>query len=143
MSERAYQWAFSELLDRLNIVIQKIIHAPNEEMKAAFKAEAQDIKHDIDLFLKEGVTVTASMIEAIMVLQIVNITIWNNEDGVRETADEKILTHPERLKLADTLLKTHRLNADRAASKAAISNMCNGRVDPKLNYVSGFINYEF
>ncbi len=143
MSERKYAWAFSELCDRLNIVIQKIINAPNDEMKIAFKVEAQDIKHDIDLFIQEGVKVDASMIEAIMVLQIVNLSIWTNEDGVREASEEKIMTHPERLKLAETLLKTHKLNSDRASAKKFISSMCNGRVDPKLNYVSGYFNYEF
>lgn len=129
--ERAYLLSFAELCDRLNIVLQKIIHSPTEEVKAIFTKEAKDIKHDIDLFIQEGVKIDSRMIEALMMLQLINREIWENESALRGDGDKS------------DLVKTHKLNSDRAFSKKRISILANGRVDEKLNYIGGLWNYNY
>ena len=128
MEQRRYQWSFAELADRLGIVIQKIIYAETEEMRLAFIQERDDIVHDLDLFLKEGVQVDGKMISNICALQLINATVWNNESAFREGGD------------GVDLKLTHSLNSDRASVKKAISERANGRVDFKLNYNKGIWN---
>lgn len=126
MSEtRLYMPSFAELVDRLNIVIQKIVFAENEEMRQAFVKEREDIVHDIDLFLKEGVAVDGQMISHICYLQLVNATIWANESGGRGDGESK------------NYELSHGLNSNRAHVKKAIQQKINGRIDHKLNYING------
>lgn len=117
--------SFAELIDRLSIVIQKIIHAETEEMKVAFVQERDDIIHDIDLFISEGVKVDGKTISDSMTLQVVNCTIWNGESAGRGDGDAK------------NYEMTHALNSNRAEVKKHISERSKGRVDFKLNYGRG------
>lgn len=125
MSERRYNWSFAELVDRLSIVVQKIVYASEEKMRLEFASERDDIVHDLNLYIKEGVVVDGQMISRICLLQLVNATIWNNESAFREGGE------------GDNLKLTHSLNSDRAMLKAAISVRANGRIDHKLNYNKG------
>ena len=122
---RRYNWSFAELCDRLTIVSQKIVYSETAEMKQSFIGEREDIIHDINLFLKEGVQVDGSVIYLICCLQLVNATIWNNESAFREGGN------------GGNLPFTHGLNSNRAEIKKAISQKANGRIDYKLNYNSG------
>lgn len=123
--ERKFMPSFSELTDRLNIVIQKIAFAENETMKAAFVEERDNIIHDINIFLSEGVKVTGEMISVICALQFINYAIWSNEAGGRGDGETK------------NYELTHGLNANRAECKKRISQLANGRIDHKLNYIKG------
>lgn len=129
--KREYVWSFAELLDRLSVITQKIIYSENEDMQAAFKQERDNIVHDIDLYLEEGVKVTGKSIEAIMTLQLVNSHIWENESAFRGDGEK-----------AD-LIKTHKLNSDRASMKRFLQESCGGRIDYKLNYGLGIWKYPF
>lgn len=134
MSERRYTWSFVELCDRLNVVIQKIGYAPNDEMATAFAQERDDIIHDLNLFLKEGVTVTGELINAICCLQFINTKIWQNEEEQRgEKQSEEPIDWEKKYK---TLLQSHHWNANRAMLKKYVQQSIGGRVDHKLNYLS-------
>ena len=128
MAERRYNWSFAELCDRISIVVQKIVYAENEEMRAAFVQERDDIIHDLNLFLNEGVKVDGQMISHICYLQLINATVWANESAFREGGN------------GDNLPLTHGLNSNRATVKQAISKKANGRIDFKLNYNKGVWN---
>ena len=120
-----YKWSFAELCDRLSIVLQKIVYAENEEMRLSFVGEREDLIHDLNLYLKEGVQVDGEMISRICYLQLVNATIWANETAGRGEGS------------AANYQFTHGLNANRATIKKSISQKANGRIDHKLNYISG------
>ncbi len=125
MEGRKYNWSFAELIDRLSIVVQKVVYAENEEMKAAFVQERDDIIHDLNLYLNEGVKVDGQMISHICYLQLINATVWANESAFREGGS------------GDNLPFTHGLNSNRASIKQAISEKVKGRIDFKLNYNKG------
>ncbi len=125
MEGRRYNWSFSELCDRISIVVQKIVYAENEEMKASFVQERDDIIHDLNLFLSEGVKVDGKMLSDLCCLQLVNATIWANESAFREGGS------------GDNLPFTHGLNSNRAEIKKSISERAKGRIDHKLNYNKG------
>lgn len=126
MAERKYQWSFAELIDRLSIVIQKVVHSEDVNMRAVFADERDDIIHDLNLYLQEGVKVDGEMISHICYLQLINATIWQNESAFRGDGD------------GANLKLTHGLNSDRATIKRHISERSKGRVDYKLNYNSGY-----
>ena len=125
MGERRYTYSFAELCDRLNIITMKIVFSENEEMRKAFVEERDNIVHDIDLFIKEGVVIDGKMIAGICALQLVNTTIWNNESAGRGDGTEK------------NYELSHGLNSNRAEVKKLISQRANGKVDYKLNYGLG------
>lgn len=128
MEGRRYTLSFAELCDRLSIVVQKVVYAETEEMRDAFAQERDDIIHDLNLFLNEGVEVDGQMISHLCYLQLINATIWNNESALRGDGD------------GSNLKFTHGLNSNRASVKKAISEKANGRIDPKLNYGLGIWN---
>lgn len=125
---RRYNYSFAELVDRINIVQMKQIFT--KEGKEKFQEEITDILHDIQLFLDEGVVITADIIRAIVVLTQSNLEIWKNEDGVRELNDNR-----EVEEIAKTLLYTHSLNSTRSGAKTRIQYLIGGRTDPKINYI--------
>lgn len=129
MNTRAYQWSFAELVDRLNIVLMKIVFSETEEMRAAFVKERDDIVHDINLFREEGVEITGEILMACLALQLVNHAIWSNEAGGRGDGKDK------------NYELTHSLNSDRATLKKHIQQKLGGRVDFKLNYGLGVWNF--
>jgi len=131
MTERRYTPSFSELCDRLSIVAQKWVYAESEDQKKVFTSEISDIVHDLDLFIEEGVKVNGQMILAQIFLTLANCHIFENEGAARGDGDK-----------AD-LKKTHQLNSDRSMCKARISSLCNGRIDPKLQYSGGLWNFKF
>lgn len=142
--QRNYNYSFAELCDRLNIVIQKIAFSESEEMKKVFIEERDNIIHDIDQFLIDGVEVTGQMISAICTLQFINNSIWNSEDDERvaegRTDSGKEMDWEAEYK---RLRRSHKINADRAYCKKRISQMANGKIDHKLNYISGQFNFDF
>lgn len=123
--ERKYLPSYAELIDRLSIVIQKEMFATDEEMRAAFVKERNDIIHDINVFISEGVKVNGEQIFSAMLLQLVNSHIWSNEGAGRGEGGEK------------NYEMTHALNADRAKVKRHIQEISGGRIDHKLNYIDG------
>ena len=133
-----YDLSLAELIDRMCIVELKIIHSDTQMVKYSFEEEMKII---LEKILELGQD--ANIIRAIGVLYMSNVSIWDNENGVRETADGKELSDIEKIKLADKLLKTHKLNADRSAAKARIQNITKGRIDAKLNYISGLWNIRY
>jgi len=130
MRKRRYLPSFAELIDRLQIVSLKILFA-DAELKKEFMKEAADIKYDINLFLEEGVKMSGDMIQAIGILQMVNWEIWDNESALRGDGDK-----------ADPI-KTHKLNCDRAHAKKKIQQLAGGRIDHKLNYIDGYLNFPY
>ena len=125
MENRKYTWSFAELVDRLSIVIQKIVYSETPEMANGFAKERDDIVHDLNLFLKEGVKLDGEMIYKICALQLINATVWSNESAGRGDGDQK------------NYELTHSLNSDRASIKKSISEQAKGRIDFKLNYGKG------
>lgn len=123
--ERKYLPSYAELIDRLSIVIQKEMFATEEEMRAAFVKERNDIIHDINVFISEGIRIDGEHIFSAMLLQLVNSHIWENESGIRGDGEKK------------NYELTHSLNYDRSLVKKHIQEMINGRVDFKLSYSKG------
>lgn len=140
--ERRYTLSFAELCDRLNIVIQKIIFAENEEMKLSFVKERDDIIYDINSFIKEGIVVTGEMLHAIMALKLINVCIWVNEDEQRKESLEVGGNVDWEYKYKK-LLQSHKWNADRAFAKKRIQELVGGRIDHKLNYISGAFDFKW
>jgi hypothetical protein len=118
--ERKYFHSFSELIDRLMLCQLKENHG------GEYKQEIQDILHDIQEHIDSGTVVGAEMIRAIIVLTQSNSFIWQNEDNARGGSPDN-----------NQLFYTHQLNANRSEAKAKIETMINGRLDKKLNYLSG------
>lgn len=125
MSQRRYNWSFAELIDRISIVIQKIVYAESEEMRDEFVRERDDIIHDIDIYIKEGVVIDGKLLSYVCTLQLINATIWANESGARGEGGAKNYEF------------THALNFDRSQTKMAISKRIKGRIDFKLSYSVG------
>lgn len=125
MADRRFMPSFAELIDRLGIVIQKIVHSDNDELRMAFVQERDDIIHDIDQFILEGMKIDGSMISMACTLILVNCHIWENEAGGRGDGEKKNYEF------------THGLNANRAEIKKHIQKKISGRIDEKLNYIKG------
>jgi len=113
---RKYLPTLAELIDRLSIVQLKEVFIP--QYKEQYAKEIKDMIHDIDLILKDGATVTADTIRAVIVLSQINLHIWHNESNVR-----KGLVDGNNLKL------THGLNGIRNVAKNKIQEICGGRKD--------------
>jgi len=133
-----YSLSFAELIDRMNIIELKIIYSKTPEAKQAFINEMEMILGDIDEHGQD-----ANILRAACALAMVNVTIWHTEDFMRQEVEGKELTDQDKIKAAESLIKTHRLNADRGAAKARIQNITKGRVDAKLNYISGLWNIKY
>lgn len=122
MSEKKYMPSFAELIDRLTIISQKEMFAETDEMRFEFIKERNDIIHDINIFIKEGVQVSGEQVFASILLQLVNSHIWENEKAGRGEGETK------------NYELTHALNSDRAKIKKHIQTLIGGRIDHKLNY---------
>lgn len=127
VNHRKYGYSFAELLDRLCIVSSKLVYS-SEDKRETFEREIADIVHDIQLDIDEGAVVTADIIRAIVVLTQANQAIWDNEDFIRQNANDM-----DDEKTASALIYTHKLNGDRSRSKERIQNLIGGRTDPKIN----------
>ena len=124
---RKYLPTFSELIDRLSIVILKSIFIP--ENKEAYEQEQALILHDIDEILSESMQgaesspVNAGMIRAMLVIMLTNRYIWENESKARQGGSEQ-----------DKLLKlTHSINGVRNTAKNVLSIGLGERVDLKVD----------
>ncbi len=138
---QVYGYSFAELIDRMNIVELKIIHSDTQEKRDAFNKEMQDILVELSQYMSDPKE--SKIIRAACVLAMSNISIWNSETMVREYADNLNPTDEEKIKLADQLLRTHKLNADRSAAKAQLQRLTGHRLDEKLNYVTGLWNIRY
>lgn len=121
MSERKYNYPFSELLDKLQLCQLKANHGADTHQ------EIKDIMHDIQLYLDKGIVpLDAKLIRAVIVLTQINAFVWCNEDAARHGSPEN-----------NNLWFTHQLNANRSEAKAHIEGMIGGKPDRKLNYLDG------
>jgi len=118
---RKYLPTLSELVDRLSIAQLKEVFIT--EHKEEYAQEIADIKHDIDLVLKEkGSQVDAEVIRAIVVLSQMNLHIWHNESNYRKG-----------IKDGNNLELTHGLNGIRNTAKNKIQEVVGGRKDYKID----------
>jgi hypothetical protein len=122
MEERKYLPTLAELIDRLSISQLKEQFIP--EHKDEYAQEIKDIKHDIDLILKENeISLDAETIRAIVVLSQTNLHIWHNESNYRKYG----------IKEGVNLELTHGLNGIRNTSKNKIQEVAGGRKDYKTD----------
>jgi hypothetical protein len=138
MSTRKYLPTFSELLDRLSIVILKSIFI--SENKEAYEKEQELIMYDIDMIIKErdfddtfSHIINAKMLRAMMILMLTNRVIWENESKARAGGSDQ-----------DKLLKfTHSVNGVRNTAKNIISQELGERVDLKIDCLAADLVKEF
>ena len=120
MDERRYEYAISDLLDRLSIIQLKSIRIP--ENKKKYDKEIKDILHDIDLIInKKDIKFNARMLHSIMIIMLTNDTIWLNESKARLGKKEKLLKF------------THSINGVRNTAKNIISKEVGDREDLKID----------
>jgi hypothetical protein len=130
-NERKYLPTFSELIDRMTICQLKSIFIP--ENKEAYDKEIGEIKHDVDLIIKEkDIKMTSEMIRAISVIMLSNRYIWENESLARKGTDQD-------LKL---LRITHSINGVRNSAKNVISRELGERVDLKTDCLAAELKTE-
>lgn len=116
MTERRYLPTFSDLADRLSIVLLKSIFIA--ENRDAYREEMELIKHDIAGLRK---VFTPDDIYALMVLTLSNRVIWENESKARLGGDEQ-----------DRLLKhSHAINGIRNVAKNRLAK--GERIDLKVD----------
>lgn len=113
----------ADVLDRLSITLLKKAHG------------TQGLQEEIDDLLSEIKGTERDKL--VMLLAMVNATIFANEGEVRNMSEISQLRDEDLIKLGKKLLYTHKLNATRSQIKAMIAEYDNERVDPKLNYVKG------
>jgi len=131
--ERKYNYTFAELLDRLSIAQLKSIFIP--EHKDMYVKEIKDIKHDIDLIFKNGISLSGKIIHAIMILMLSNRYIWENESKIRAESNDK---QQEKL-----LRLTHSINGVRNNAKNIINGEINERIDLKVDCLAADLIEEF
>ena len=118
---RKYLPTLSELIDRLSIAQLKEVFIVDH--KSEYAQEIEDIKHDIDLILKEtGSQIDAEVIRAVVVLSQMNLHIWHNESNYRKG-----------IKDGNNLELTHGLNGIRNTAKNKIQEVVGGRKDYKID----------
>lgn len=121
-NQRKYLPTLAELIDRLSISQLKEQFIP--EHKDEYAEEIQEIKHDIDLILKQNeITLDADTIRAIVVLAQTNLHIWHNESNYRKYGNKEGVN----------LELTHGLNGIRNTSKNKIQEVVGGRKDYKTD----------
>lgn len=125
-NHRSYRYSFAELLDRLGIVSLKYIYT--KENKDNFQQEINEIVHDIQCDIDEGVVVTADILRAVIVLTQANMEVWKNEQFARDNVE---LNNDK--ETAKALTYTHRLNGERCQAKSRIQDLIGGRLDPKIS----------
>ena len=118
--QRKYLPTLSELIDRLSIAQLKEVFIT--EHKEEYAEEINNIVHDIELFLKNGIDIDAAAIRAIVVLSQMNLHIWHNESNYRKG-----------IKDGNNLELTHGLNGIRNTAKNKIQEVSGGRKDYKID----------
>lgn len=128
-SARVYLPTLGELIDRLTIVQLKVIKLP--ENRAAYEAELDLIKHDIDLLLLKR-PLDAEGVRAVAMLMLTNQVIWENESKARAGGNEQ-----------DKFLKfTHSINGIRTQAKNVIARQGGERVDLKIDSLAASLPAE-
>ena len=128
---RKYLPTFSDLVDRLCIVQQKMIFL--KDKRDEYVAERELILHDIDLILNSLPALSARAIMAITMLQLSNRCIWESESKARAGGSEQ-----------DKLLKmTHSINGVRNTAKNILSEEVGGRKDYKIDALSADLPPEY
>ena len=131
MTERKYLPTFSELVDRLSIVILKSVFINQHSDKYA--AEREAIEHDINLFLTEKPPLSAQAISAVLIIMLTNRFIWENESKARAGSDEQ--NHLLRL--------THSVNGVRNTAKNVLSSELGERLDYKIDALAAELPPEY
>jgi hypothetical protein len=128
---RKYLPTFSDLVDRLCIVQQKMIFL--KDKRDEYVAERELILHDIDMILNSLPALSARAIMAITMLQLSNRCIWESESKARAGGSEQ-----------DKLLKmTHSINGVRNTAKNILSEEVGGRKDYKIDALSADLPPEY
>ena len=132
MTERKYLPTFSDLVDRMSIVMLKSIFI--QEHHEEYVKERSTIEHDIDLLLDEkDYKLTAADIRALMGVMLANHFIWVNESKAREGGSEQ-----------DKLLKlTHSINGCRNTAKNKLAVALGQRCDYKIDCFAAELVKEF
>lgn len=138
MIERKYLPTFSDLIDRLSIVLLKSIFIP--EHKEDYRKERADIESDIQLMLapkperaQGWMPVGAEEITAILVIMLANHTIWINESEIRKGGTG----------FENRLRFTHSINGVRSTAKNIIAKYHDDRVDKKVDCLAADLPSEF
>lgn len=129
---RKYLPTFSELVDRLSIVLLKRVFIPKN--KSAYSSEIKDIMHDIDLIINEKkIKLNSEIIKAICVIMLSNRYIWENESKCRSGQNQDY-----------SLLKlTHSINGIRNTAKNLLSKQLSERIDLKTDCLAAELESEF
>ncbi len=126
-NKRKYLPTLGNLCDRLSINSLKEVFL--KDYKEQYAQEIVDIKHDIDLILKENnINVDSDFIYALVIMAQYNLHIWMNESNYRKNGD----------KAGTDLALTHGLNSLRNYASNKVEELVRGRKDYKLDNVKAF-----
>lgn len=130
--ERKYLPTFSELVDRLTIVLLKSIFIPQN--KKQYDQEIVDIKHDIDAIIKEkNLVLNSDIIKSVCIIMLANRYIWENESKCRTGESQDL-----------SLLKlTHSINGIRNTAKNILAKEFNERQDLKIDCLAAELLSDF
>jgi hypothetical protein len=130
--ERKYLPTFSELVDRLTIVLLKSIFIPQN--KKQYDQEIVDIKHDIDVIIKEkNLVLNSDIIKSVCIIMLANRYIWENESKCRTGESQDL-----------SLLKlTHSINGIRNTAKNILAKEFKERQDLKIDCLAAELLSDF
>lgn len=124
--ERKYLPTLADLIDRLSIVLLKMVFIP--EHHDEYLREAADIEHDIGLLNQN-----AHLIRAVLVVMLANREIWLNESKARAGSSEQ-----------NQLLRfTHSINGIRNQAKNVMAQTTGERKDLKVDCLAADLPKEF
>jgi hypothetical protein len=133
---RQFLPTLSDLVDRLTIVLQKMIFI--HERRSEYEAEEADLLHDIDQILGgASKRLDAKDIRAIAIMMLANRFIWENESKIRDGTDTDERSQLQRLKA------THSINGVRNTAKNVLAASFGGRKDYKIDSLSADLLKEF
>src|SRR5690348_10859575 len=129
MNDRKYLPTFADLVDRLSIVLLKMIYIP--ENRHVYEKEREAIEHDLALYVDDASQVV--QVRAIMVIMLANVTIWRNESEARKGGSG-----------ANEFLRfTHSVNGVRNAAKNILAQASGERTDKKVDALAADLPKEF
>lgn len=130
--QRKYLPTFSELVDRLTIVLLKSIFIPQN--KSQYNQEIKDIKHDIDQIINDkNIKLNSDIIKSICIIMLANRYIWENESKCRSGESQDL-----------SLLKlTHSINGVRNTAKNILAKEFNERQDLKIDCLAAELLSDF
>ena len=131
--QRKYLPTFSDLIDRLSIVLLKSIFIP--ENRKAYLIERDLIEHDIQMLVQplgrgDGpdtwTVLGAKEIRAILMIMLSNRYIWENESAARAGGAQQ----------EGLLRKTHAVNGVRNTAKNVLAKSVGDRIDLKIDCIA-------